>query len=104
MKIHQTLLLILFTLRLQAQSITFGPTSVVAGIVSEADHYLHSSAREEVVRAQVANLRQQRPTATFFNLDGAHWALSQPMIPTASSGSIMNLAIDFYLQLDNFLN
>ncbi len=57
MKIHQTLLLILFTISLQAQSITFGPTT------------------------------------TLFNLDGAHWSLSQPMIPAASSDG---KHVDFY--------
>ncbi|MBK8348695.1 MAG: hypothetical protein IPL08_14190 [Saprospiraceae bacterium] len=33
------------------------------------------------------------PTTTLFNLDGAHWALSQPMIPAASSDG---KHIDFY--------
>ena len=33
------------------------------------------------------------PTTTMFNLDGAHWTLSQPMIPTASSDG---KHIDFY--------
>jgi hypothetical protein len=33
------------------------------------------------------------PTTTLFNLDGAHWTLSQPMIPTASSDG---KHIDFY--------
>ncbi len=31
------------------------------------------------------------PTSTLFNLDGAYWALSQPMIPTASSAQVTNL-------------
>ncbi|MBP6446673.1 MAG: hypothetical protein WAT46_01955 [Saprospiraceae bacterium] len=57
MKIHHTLSLFLTTITLQAQSITFGPTS------------------------------------TLFNLDGAHWTLSQPMIPSAS---IDGKHVDFY--------
>ncbi|MEZ4911806.1 MAG: T9SS type A sorting domain-containing protein [Saprospiraceae bacterium] len=57
MKIHQTLLLILFTISLQSQSITFGPAT------------------------------------TLFTLDAAHWALSQPMIPTVSSDG---KHVDFY--------
>jgi hypothetical protein len=47
MKSFQSLLLLLITFSLHAQSITFGPTS------------------------------------TLFNLDGAHWPLSQPMIPAS---------------------
>jgi hypothetical protein len=57
MKFHQTLLLILFSISLQSQSLTFGPTT------------------------------------TLFNLDGAHWALSQPMVTTASSDG---KHVDFY--------
>ena len=57
MKIHHTLSLFLTTITLQAQSITFGPTT------------------------------------TLFSLDGAHWTLSQPMIPTVSSDG---KHIDFY--------
>ena len=57
MKIHHTLSLFLTTITLQAQSITFGPTT------------------------------------TLFNLDGAHWTLSQPMIPSAS---IDGKHVDFY--------
>ena len=48
MTVVRILSLFLTTITLQAQSITFGPTS------------------------------------TLFNLDGAHWTLSQPMIPSAS--------------------
>ena len=57
MKIHHTLSLFLTTISLQAQSLTFGPTT------------------------------------TMFNLDGAHWTLSQPMIPSAS---IDGKHVDFY--------
>ena len=57
MKIHHTLSLFLTTISLQAQSLTFGPTT------------------------------------TMFNLDGAHWTLSQPMIPSAS---IDGKHMDFY--------
>ncbi|MFZ1525142.1 MAG: hypothetical protein WAT22_10035 [Saprospiraceae bacterium] len=57
MKIHQILSLILITTSLQAQSLTFVPTT------------------------------------TLFSLDGAHWSLSQPMIPSAS---IDGKHVDFY--------
>ena len=57
MKIHHTLSLFLTTISLQAQTITFGPTT------------------------------------TLFNLDGAHWELSQPMIPALSS---YGKHVDFY--------
>ena len=57
MKIRHTFILILISMSLQAQSITFGPTT------------------------------------TLFNLDGAHWTLSQPMIPSVSSDG---KHVDFY--------
>ncbi|MBK9257805.1 MAG: T9SS type A sorting domain-containing protein [Saprospiraceae bacterium] len=57
MKIHQTLALFIITISLQAQTLTFGPTT------------------------------------TLFNLDGGHWVLSQPMIPTVSS---VGKHVDFY--------
>jgi len=57
MKYHHILILLLITFSLQAQSITFGPTT------------------------------------TLFALDGAHWPLSQPMIPTVS---IDGKHVDFY--------
>jgi len=50
-------IILLLTISIQAQSITFGPTTIL------------------------------------FNLDAAHWALSQPMIPTTSSDG---KHVDFY--------